>query len=183
MADMHAVYRMTDGESRLLYIGRTGDAGRRFGDHASKRWFPLVETIKLEWLPTEAAAILAERRAIQSENPRYNIAERKPPRRRRCPPRTAKSARGAAQSRQKPPVFRFRMPLTLTEEGEYREALLALLQGGTTIGNAAKHLNVTKWSARVHLEALRSEGVARVEGVKSAARWRLVSTAKTDNAP
>ena len=73
LADMHAVYRMFDAVGRLLYIGRTGDAGRRFGSHNSKRWFPLVATIALEWYATEAAAALAEQRAIIKEHPRYNL--------------------------------------------------------------------------------------------------------------
>lgn len=77
-AEMHAVYRMFDASGRLLYVGMTGDAGTRFGDHAAKRWFPLVETIKLEWHPDKAAARAAERQAIRSERPRYNIAEARP---------------------------------------------------------------------------------------------------------
>lgn len=73
-AEMHALYRMYDERGRVLYIGITGDLGKRLGDHAVKRWFPLVEQIKLEWLPTRAAALLAERRAISAEHPRYNHA-------------------------------------------------------------------------------------------------------------
>lgn len=73
MADMNAVYRMYSHTGELLYIGMTGRL-RRFDDHAMKRWFPLVSRITLEWHPTEAAARLNERRAIQAERPRYNIA-------------------------------------------------------------------------------------------------------------
>lgn len=79
-ADMHALYRMYDERGKLLYVGITGDAGQRFGEHSLKRWFPLVAEIKLEWLPHEAAARLAERRAISTERPRYNKAGVKPPR-------------------------------------------------------------------------------------------------------
>lgn len=75
IADMHAVYRMFDAERHLLYVGRTGNAGQRFGDHSMKRWFPLVATIELEWFATQAEAVLVERRAIRTEHPRYNIAE------------------------------------------------------------------------------------------------------------
>lgn len=77
-ADMHALYRMYDEEGRLLYVGITGDPGQRFGDHAVKRWFPLVATVKLEWHPHRAAAAVAEKRAISAERPRYNRAGRKP---------------------------------------------------------------------------------------------------------
>jgi hypothetical protein len=74
LADMHAVYRMFDQAGRLLYIGRSGRAGGRFDQHAEKRRFPLVSLITLEWHATYAAAVLAERRAIAAEKPRYNIA-------------------------------------------------------------------------------------------------------------
>ncbi len=74
LADMHAVYRMWDHAGRLLYIGMSGRAGRRFDQHAEKRWFPLVSTITLEWYATHAQARLAELRAIADEKPRYNIA-------------------------------------------------------------------------------------------------------------
>jgi hypothetical protein len=74
LADMHAVYRMFGHAGELLYIGKTGHL-HRFDDHAVKRWFPAVSRITLEWYETEAAARVAERRAIQTERPRYNIAD------------------------------------------------------------------------------------------------------------
>lgn len=73
LADLTAVYRMYGRASELLYIGMTSQL-RRFDNHATKRWFPLVARIDLEWHPTEASARLAEHRAIQVERPRYNIA-------------------------------------------------------------------------------------------------------------
>jgi len=191
MADMQTVYRMFDREDRLLYIGRTGDAGRRFGEHAAKRWFPLVETIKLEWFPTEAAAVLAERRAIQSENPRYNKADRKPARRpvrtkRPKPASVVVSARQAGTPAARDLLAAFaaaaevaakvtpaRPPRTKLDEAEYRAALMALLKESTTASEAAECIGVTKWSVRVHLEALRDEGIARVEGERRLARWVL----------
>lgn len=78
-AEMHALYRMYDERGRVLYIGITGDLGKRLGEHSVKRWYPLVEKITLEWLPTRAAAMLAEKRAILAERPRYNLAGTKPP--------------------------------------------------------------------------------------------------------
>jgi predicted GIY-YIG superfamily endonuclease len=74
LADMHAVYRMYDQGGRLMYIGMSGRAGRRFDQHAEKRWFPLVSTITLEWHATHAQARIAEIRAIADEKPRYNIS-------------------------------------------------------------------------------------------------------------
>lgn len=73
LADMHAVYRMFDRAGKLLYVGKTGHVAR-FDNHATKRWFPLVASITLEWHDTEASAALAEKRAIEAERPRYNIA-------------------------------------------------------------------------------------------------------------
>jgi hypothetical protein len=73
LADMHAVYRMFDEAGRLLYIGRSGRAGGRFDQHSERRWFPLVSVITLEWHATYAAAVVAERRAIAAECPRYNV--------------------------------------------------------------------------------------------------------------
>lgn len=79
-ADMHALYRMYDERGRLLYVGITGDLGKRLGEHSVKRWFPLVEKITLEWKATRAQAVLDERRTIAAEHPRYNQAGLKPAR-------------------------------------------------------------------------------------------------------
>jgi hypothetical protein len=78
LADMQAVYRMFDSQGHLLYIGVTGDLGKRLGQHLDRRWFPLVERITLEWFASRAAALVAERRAICAEHPRYNL-DRTPP--------------------------------------------------------------------------------------------------------
>ena len=74
LADMHAVYRMYDHAGRLLYVGMSGRAGRRFDGHSDRRWFPLVNTITLEWHANHAQARIAEVRAIADEKPRYNVA-------------------------------------------------------------------------------------------------------------
>jgi DNA-binding transcriptional ArsR family regulator len=55
-----------------------------------------------------------------------------------------------------------------------RERLLVLLAGeGTTAGKAADALGVKPWTMRKWLERLREDGLARVEGVKRGARWKL----------
>jgi hypothetical protein len=54
-----------------------------------------------------------------------------------------------------------------------REPLLRLLAAGTTIGEAASVLGVSKWTARTYLERLRAEGRVRMEGEKRTARWLL----------
>lgn len=168
IADMHAVYRMRDAQGILLYIGRTGNAGRRFGDHASKRWFPLVATITMEWFPTEAAAVLAERRAIQQEYPRYNVAETR--RSRRRPTRLPQLA---------PPAKRI-PPCLPKPEDECQATLAALLAKGTTMNEVAVALGVSKWHARVRLERLRDQGTIRIKGERRAAKWVLAAGAEGD---
>jgi hypothetical protein len=170
IADMHAVYRMYDEQGVLLYIGRTGNAGRRFGDHTSKRWFPLVATIKMEWLPGEASAVLAERRAIQQEHPRYNVAETRRSRRRRTRLPAAPPAKRA-------PV---RRPIP---EGECHETLTTLLARGTTTSEVALALGVSKWHARVRLERLRDLGSIRIKGNRRAAKWVLADETAGGDVP
>lgn len=74
VADMHAVYRMYSASRRLLYVGVTGNMASRLTDHAGKRWFPLVSTIKLDWFPSRELAEAAETKAIRDERPEINIA-------------------------------------------------------------------------------------------------------------
>ena len=176
LADMHAVYRMSDRDGRLLYIGRTGNIGQRFGDHSMKRWFPLVATITLEWFPTKAAAVLAERRAIISERPKYNTQVNRPEvgkaSKQRpavapltaCPPQSAKVQ---AARRTPPDLF----------PKDVRAKLLGLLADqGTTASRAAIALGVSKWYARTWLEQLRREGMAEVVGRNRGARWLSTDT-------
>jgi predicted GIY-YIG superfamily endonuclease len=78
MTDACAVYRIYGADARLLYVGMTGDLQKRFGHHASQRWFLLAETIRVEWFATEKAAREAERQAIRGEHPERNIQDRLP---------------------------------------------------------------------------------------------------------
>lgn len=73
VVDLAGVYRMFDHAGKLLYVGVTDRVGR-FDEHAVKRFFPLVATITVEWHDTRASALVAEKRAIATERPRYNIA-------------------------------------------------------------------------------------------------------------
>lgn len=171
VADMHAVYRMFDAQGRLLYIGRTKDPGQRFADHSMKRWFPLVATITLEWFPSLTAADLAERQAIQEENPWYNIAETA---RTRWPPTSLDRARPAIRRVRRP-----RRPVPAAAGNPealaaVRSRLLGLLaaENGTTTTGAAIEFGVSNWTARVWLERLRAEGFAKVHGSGRGARWR-----------
>lgn len=78
IADRHAVYRMFDAGKRLLYVGMSRKVGHRFDQHTHAVWFSQVATITLEWFPSEAAATVAERRAIHDERPRYNLSRPAP---------------------------------------------------------------------------------------------------------
>jgi excinuclease UvrABC nuclease subunit len=75
-AGRHALYRFYSDKGELLYVGTSGDFGRRFPVHAQKIWFLQVRGITLEWYASEDDALKAERRAIHVEHPRYNVQHR-----------------------------------------------------------------------------------------------------------
>jgi len=89
--ERYAVYRcFTDG-GVLLYIGETGELGKRLASHAQKAWFTQVRGIALEWYADELDALNAERRAIYVEHPKLNKQHRNVPTlapRQPRPPRT-----------------------------------------------------------------------------------------------
>lgn len=71
----HALYRFFDAGGDLLYVGVTNDPGRRWGRHANdKPWWHEVDRIEIERYPDRESVLAAERKAIQEEHPRYNVA-------------------------------------------------------------------------------------------------------------
>lgn len=76
LTERHAVYRCYSDQGVLLYIGTTGQLGKRLAAHAQKAWFVQVRGITLEWYPDEFEALNAERRAIHVEHPKFNIVHR-----------------------------------------------------------------------------------------------------------
>ena len=71
---LHALYRFFDAEGRLLYIGISMNPPYRFGQHADdKPWWAEVARIAMETFPDRSAVLAAERRAIQTEQPLYNV--------------------------------------------------------------------------------------------------------------
>ena len=74
LADRQAVYRCYAADGSLLYIGTTGHLGRRLGDHAQKIWFLASARVDLEWFPDAKSATAAERKAIETERPRFNVS-------------------------------------------------------------------------------------------------------------
>ena len=75
-AERHAVYRCYSDQGQLLYVGTTGNLGKRMAAHAEKVWFLQVRGITLEWYAHELDALNAERRAIHVGHPKYNVIHR-----------------------------------------------------------------------------------------------------------
>lgn len=67
----HAIYRFRDQHDGLLYIGRSNEAVRQANEHRLRKdWITSAVRIDLEWGPAEMVHEM-ERRAIESEHPRY----------------------------------------------------------------------------------------------------------------
>jgi excinuclease UvrABC nuclease subunit len=68
---------MFDADGALLYVGVAKNLGTRWSRHAHDAlWWPKVQHQTADWYPNEPAAYAAEREAIRTESPRYNIAGR-----------------------------------------------------------------------------------------------------------
>lgn len=62
----------------MLYVGISLSALHRLAQHKTdSHWFDEIARVEIEKHPTREAALLAERRAIASENPRHNL--KRPP--------------------------------------------------------------------------------------------------------
>lgn len=71
-----SLYRFWNDSDELLYVGITHRGWRRFNEHASaKAWWHLVHTVTVDHYPNRETARAAELTAIQSERPRFNIAD------------------------------------------------------------------------------------------------------------
>lgn len=78
-SEAHALYRFHDADGRLLYVGITLNPANRWRDHKrDKDWWHEVDTITIEKFESRGAALLAERQAIISERPAYNIVHGRP---------------------------------------------------------------------------------------------------------
>jgi hypothetical protein len=74
-----ALYRLYDGVGCLLYVGITGNLDARWGQHSVKaKWWSEVVERTVEWHKTRALAEAAERAAIASERPRWNVHHQRP---------------------------------------------------------------------------------------------------------
>lgn len=71
------LYRFLDCEGALLYVGITATGVSRWAQHAKdKAWWTDVVSVTLEHLESLPELQAAERAAIKTEHPRYNIAGR-----------------------------------------------------------------------------------------------------------
>lgn len=71
--DINVLYRFYSACGELLYVGITNDPWRRFSQHRSQKdWWSEVSTICQQSFLTVDQLKVAEKKAIQSENPRYN---------------------------------------------------------------------------------------------------------------
>lgn len=69
-----AIYRLYDADERLLYVGITSNTAQRFARHgAIKPWWHSVSRRDVQWIATRYEALAAERSAIFSERPRWNV--------------------------------------------------------------------------------------------------------------
>jgi predicted GIY-YIG superfamily endonuclease len=70
----HWVYRQWGFDGRLLYIGATADPETRGHQHTlGTAWYHEIERVELTQYPTGPAAYAAEKLAIRTESPKYNI--------------------------------------------------------------------------------------------------------------
>jgi GIY-YIG catalytic domain len=73
----YTVYRHFDKDGVLLYIGATRDLWQRKSDHRFKSfWYSDVARTETETFSTWGKALEAERHAILTENPLYNVVGR-----------------------------------------------------------------------------------------------------------
>ena len=69
-----AVYRLSDSAGRLLYVGMGRNPMNRWAAHADLHpWWPEVASFQVTWHPTRDEAAVEERRALQNDEPMYNI--------------------------------------------------------------------------------------------------------------
>lgn len=76
-----ALYRFFDVQDCLLYVGKAVDPFDRLKSHLRvKPDMTRVRHIEIEWFETEADALVAEKRAIETERPLWNDTYRRRPR-------------------------------------------------------------------------------------------------------
>jgi excinuclease UvrABC nuclease subunit len=89
-----ALYRHFDVKGTLLYVGISLRPFSRFKEHNTHSgWADQIANMTIEHFPTRMEAMAAEIKAVQEENPLYNIKLRKP----KKEPRLAKITKERAE--------------------------------------------------------------------------------------
>ena len=71
-----AIYRHYDAEGRLLYVGKSVQPLNRQQQHeVEAHWFHHIVKIEIEWFDFTADMDVAERHAIATESPIFNLAK------------------------------------------------------------------------------------------------------------
>lgn len=71
------VYRCYGDDGRLLYVGASVNVEARLAQHRTSSWWGwMLDRVEVTSFPDEATARAAEREAIATENPRFNIQGR-----------------------------------------------------------------------------------------------------------
>jgi len=72
------LYRHFDSNDKLLYVGVSLNAINRLSQHRDvSEWFTDIAKVTIEQFPNRQEVLDAETKAIQNENPKYNIQKRK----------------------------------------------------------------------------------------------------------
>lgn len=66
------LYRMTDYNGTVLYVGITADIQQRVNQHSEKSWFSKVAAVECTEYPTRDEAVAAETDLIKRLRPRHN---------------------------------------------------------------------------------------------------------------
>lgn len=74
-----SLYRHFDANRNLLYVGISLNAIARLEQHRQSRWSGRIATVEIEYFQTRDEAIEAERKAIQIEQPKWNITHARKP--------------------------------------------------------------------------------------------------------
>jgi predicted GIY-YIG superfamily endonuclease len=79
-SDPHAVYRVFANDGRLLYVGCSIDVLSRVKNHEKNRpWSLEISSVSVEWHKDRDTALVAEKAAIASELPEWNVHHRPTP--------------------------------------------------------------------------------------------------------
>jgi hypothetical protein len=72
------LYRLYGADGALLYVGISGSPAQRMKDHAHKPWWVEAASASFQHYEYRSHALAAERAAIKSERPKYNIQHNQP---------------------------------------------------------------------------------------------------------